>query len=920
MAKIKASAAQFEAATADLMDAEETGEKEEEDDDHLNHRKQFNSLWKLEKCVMCHEFTSPNGDSCLSFMCEVVTDTVVQHTATCAAKQSADVAPPPQASGQDGSLLCSSLGEKATITSTTPCFFHLDQKPNIRVHACGHLMHLECFDNYATYLRNNIQSVLEHRAAAYLNPGEITCPLCGRICNIVVPILPQQDVTSLLQDTATLPSTDDLSNSSNDCQLWTEIRQSCSAFNSHAKPPLPSDDKQRRIIDALDTFGTTMFTILNNAGLEELFERNCYRNSEDYVWNMCTSVASNLSHIEVACRRSSLENGTLSIPLRYATVLRRMLHTATQFLSTTDLNGNDVTAVWNCLNAEPCNLTPKEQRNVATSKELQFPPLLSSDIFHVGLAGLITILLTSKQVGFSHYMCYVRRLYRSYVVQCLVSLLSPNPAAVDFDGSTSNLAKLCQQVQQFLLSQVFINGPPVANSTLIQEPSTTSFPGTPTDALPTMVSFTDDLTTQASSSSSSSSSAPGLDNLLAMFDVPSQADNENQTKKSKKRGQPVKYPASAKKRRACIAGVDDIRIALEATLVPFVRKLSLLHYLITGEPLPHVPGKVDAAETPKGNLAQFAAIAMGPPQMLTDTESDADTLKLLLNYMHLLPQGNTADNANTKNEPTSPTSDCVDTVETVCELLLDENQSGGLVNKLLQQLLSATTVNLAAETEEKQAVPVTPNKADTEPTAMEVDKHAETTAEDNKDKENESGETAVVPHQKGGVVPLIPEIASPARPFQLVQLPTIYSPLIEWAHTQKCGVCDNVPKFASLCLYCGTLVCCNQACCSTEVISQGQTIKMRECAAHAMSCGNGTAAFMIIRTTQILVVHQQRVAMLQPVYLDCHGEEDKELRRGRPMHVSRCRLQQLMELVSNCRFGQDANVLSAASNHGWHAY
>jgi len=47
---------------------------------------------------------------------------------------------------------------------------------------------------------------------------------------------------------------------------------------------------------------------------------------------------------------------------------------------------------------------------------------------------------------------------------------------------------------------------------------------------------------------------------------------------------------------------------------------------------------------------------------------------------------------------------------------------------------------------------------------------------------------------------------------------------------------------------------------------------------HSRDCGSGTAVFLIVNSSLILIVRGPRAVVWGSVYLDAHSEEDRELR------------------------------------------
>ena len=125
-----------------------------------------------------------------------------------------------------------------------------------------------------------------------------------------------------------------------------------------------------------------------------------------------------------------------------------------------------------------------------------------------------------------------------------------------------------------------------------------------------------------------------------------------------------------------------------------------------------------------------------------------------------------------------------------------------------------------------------------------------------------------------------------SSPF--VRLPTQYSELYNHSVRQTCEVCGEMPLQPAVCLLCGQLVCAASDCCR----SGGD----EECCRHARSAHQGAAAFLIVRRTEVLLVLGRRHCWWGSLYLDQHGEEDRGLRRGRPLLLAPNRLRELTAL------------------------
>ena len=145
--------------------------------------------------------------------------------------------------------------------------------------------------------------------------------------------------------------------------------------------------------------------------------------------------------------------------------------------------------------------------------------------------------------------------------------------------------------------------------------------------------------------------------------------------------------------------------------------------------------------------------------------------------------------------------------------------------------------------------------------------------------------------------------APPLRAPTLLQLPELYQDLFLELSDRPCVACRRVPDEPALCLSCGRLVCCAGACCA---LSHGGR---RECSTHAAACGAGTAFYLLVRTTKLLLLRGSRRCLYPSPYLDAHGEEDPHLRRGRPLFLNAERYAHVRRLWATAGADADTHCL-----------
>lgn len=112
---------------------------------------------------------------------------------------------------------------------------------------------------------------------------------------------------------------------------------------------------------------------------------------------------------------------------------------------------------------------------------------------------------------------------------------------------------------------------------------------------------------------------------------------------------------------------------------------------------------------------------------------------------------------------------------------------------------------------------------------------------------------------------------------KLLRLPKVYEQLFMFYHKRPCETCNNVPKDPSLCLICGQLICIREACCRNANSFEGVH--------HSRKCGAGTALYLAINSSTIILIRGRKACAWGSVYLDEFGEEDRDLKRGKPLFL-----------------------------------
>ncbi|KAI9909055.1 hypothetical protein PsorP6_014486 [Peronosclerospora sorghi] len=129
--------------------------------------------------------------------------------------------------------------------------------------------------------------------------------------------------------------------------------------------------------------------------------------------------------------------------------------------------------------------------------------------------------------------------------------------------------------------------------------------------------------------------------------------------------------------------------------------------------------------------------------------------------------------------------------------------------------------------------------------------------------------------------------------IRLVKLAASYTDL----HSQvlgksKCQQTSKTVENPALCLICEQVLCAGTECCRRR--SDG----MGACTYHAITCGAGVGLFFLLRSSSVLLVYGPRSSYFGSPYLDMFGEEDINVRRGRPLYLSAKRMKALQALYA----------------------
>ena len=166
------------------------------------------------------------------------------------------------------------------------------------------------------------------------------------------------------------------------------------------------------------------------------------------------------------------------------------------------------------------------------------------------------------------------------------------------------------------------------------------------------------------------------------------------------------------------------------------------------------------------------------------------------------------------------------------------------------------------------------------------------------------------------------QISPPIRsnlPLKLgIELPHEYTALVAKYHDVKCE-CQNQVVNACLCLKCGVVVDGKSLLKERDPwamvdISRDETEKRSccTCKKHAASCGAGESLFMSLNQTRLIAVYGNRYALIPPLYVDQYGEEDPKLYRGKPLYLSKLRVDRMKRIAAFSLYGFDTEILESS--------
>ncbi|ULU11742.1 hypothetical protein L3Y34_015265 [Caenorhabditis briggsae] len=129
-------------------------------------------------------------------------------------------------------------------------------------------------------------------------------------------------------------------------------------------------------------------------------------------------------------------------------------------------------------------------------------------------------------------------------------------------------------------------------------------------------------------------------------------------------------------------------------------------------------------------------------------------------------------------------------------------------------------------------------------------------------------------------------VVQPVKPNLLVDLPDRYSQLINRVASFKCPTIpieESTSNVPTLCLVCGTILCSQAYCCQKIVNKQSYGA----CRYHMSQCSGSVGMFLRVRDCSLVLMTTRKRGCFRPApYVDEFGEVDQGFRRGNPLHLN----------------------------------
>ncbi len=123
-----------------------------------------------------------------------------------------------------------------------------------------------------------------------------------------------------------------------------------------------------------------------------------------------------------------------------------------------------------------------------------------------------------------------------------------------------------------------------------------------------------------------------------------------------------------------------------------------------------------------------------------------------------------------------------------------------------------------------------------------------------------------------------------------IALPELFQTLyLAHVNDAPCASCGRHMDDPALCLVTGRTLCSPRGCRggARDSAKPWDVVMSPDARTHCLlHSGGGSGCLLLLKSTRVLAIRNGRVTLCQSLFLDAHGEEDVQLKRGRPLKLS----------------------------------
>ena len=143
-----------------------------------------------------------------------------------------------------------------------------------------------------------------------------------------------------------------------------------------------------------------------------------------------------------------------------------------------------------------------------------------------------------------------------------------------------------------------------------------------------------------------------------------------------------------------------------------------------------------------------------------------------------------------------------------------------------------------------------------------------------------------------------------------IRFDTAYTDLhVRLTTGQVCPTTGQRQENPAICFLCGEIICAGSDCCKRSSASKGA------CTRHAQEYHYGLGIYFLLRKCTVLLIYNSRSCYFHSIYVDAFGEEDLNVRRGRPLYLSTKRLELLQQLYQTHQLANQVSQIRRQADH-----